>query len=193
MLPPSPRKSPRWAKRHGARIRKASPAIPPLPLIAAHGDPGSDAVRGPMRPTPQLEQCPYLRQVLSTFGAVLGRTRLMRLQGQGEVTAHVDIDYYWREHVRIHVPIQTQPEVTFYCAEQSTHMAAGDCWIFDNLACPPRCELSRTPARASRRRHRRRTRLLGAARRRPRTRHGATGLAGAAYSAEPTGATGAAL
>src|SRR5215211_7203725 len=48
-----------------------------LPLIAAGGDPANDATRGPMRPTPHLARCPYLRQVLAAFGTVLGRTRLM--------------------------------------------------------------------------------------------------------------------
>lgn len=102
-----------------------------LPLIAANGDPGDDAVRGEMRPTPHLAHLPYLRKVLESFGATLGRSRLMRLSGQGEVTPHVDIDYYWREHMRVHVPIVTQPEVRFYCGDSNIHMAAGECWIFD--------------------------------------------------------------
>lgn len=102
-----------------------------LPLIAANGDPGDDAVRGVMRPTPHLERLPYLREVLGTFGAVLGRSRLMRLSGQAEVTPHVDVDYYWRDHMRIHVPVVTQPEVLFHCGEHRIHMRAGECWIFD--------------------------------------------------------------
>ncbi len=102
-----------------------------IPLIARDGDPRSDAVQGPMRPTPELERCPYLIEVLHALGAVWGRSRLMRLSGQAEVTAHVDIDYYWREHMRVHVPVITSPEVQFHCGDQATHMAAGECWIFD--------------------------------------------------------------
>lgn len=102
-----------------------------LPLIAANGDAGNDDVRGHMQPTPHLEKMPYLREVLGSLGAVFGRSRLMRLSGQAEVTPHVDVDYYWREHIRVHVPIVTQPEVTFYCGPQQVHMAAGECWIFD--------------------------------------------------------------
>lgn len=102
-----------------------------LPLVAVDGDPGNDAVRGPMRPTPHLAQLPYLQKVLDSLGATWGRTRLMRLSGQGEVTPHVDIDYYWREHMRVHVPIVTQPEVRFFCGDSEIHMAAGECWIFD--------------------------------------------------------------
>ena len=52
-----------------------------LPLISAHGNPDSDSIAGPMRPTPYLEHCPYLMQVLERLGAVWGRTRLMKLSG----------------------------------------------------------------------------------------------------------------
>lgn len=102
-----------------------------LPLLAAGGDPGNDAAKGPMRPTPHLARCPYLRQVLASFGAVLGRTRLMRLDGNAEATPHSDTNYYWMQRVRIHVPVVTSPEVRFLCGGRSVHMAAGEAWIFD--------------------------------------------------------------
>ncbi|HET6397159.1 MAG TPA: aspartyl/asparaginyl beta-hydroxylase domain-containing protein, partial [Pseudoxanthomonas sp.] len=102
-----------------------------LTLITTHGDPDSDELSGPMRPTPALEQCPYLMQVLDALGATWGRARLMRLSGQAEVRAHVDINYYWRERMRVHVPIVTTPAVRFQCGEGEVNMAAGECWIFD--------------------------------------------------------------
>jgi hypothetical protein len=102
-----------------------------LTLISVGGDPDSDAVRGPMRPTPNLVALPLLQQVLHAIGAVWGRTRLMRLSGQAEVAEHVDISYYWREHMRVHVPIVTQPTVRFICGDSEINMAAGECWIFD--------------------------------------------------------------
>jgi hypothetical protein len=55
----------------------------------------------------------------------------MRLSGHAEVTPHVDINYYWRERVRVHVPIVTQPTVRFRCGDADINMAAGECWIFD--------------------------------------------------------------
>jgi hypothetical protein len=102
-----------------------------LTLVTTHGDPDSDELTGPMRPTPALEQCPYLMQVLENLGATWGRTRLMRLSGQAEVRAHVDINYYWRERMRVHVPIATTPSVRFQCGDGEVNMAAGECWIFD--------------------------------------------------------------
>ncbi|MGA9827371.1 MAG: aspartyl/asparaginyl beta-hydroxylase domain-containing protein, partial [Rhodanobacteraceae bacterium] len=102
-----------------------------LPLISTNGDPDDDSVAGVMRPTPYLERCPTLVAALGALGAVWGRSRLMRLSGQAEVPAHADLSYYWRERVRVHVPILTQPTVRFICGEAEVNMAPGECWIFD--------------------------------------------------------------
>lgn len=102
-----------------------------LPLLALRGDAADEGYAGPMLPTPELARCPYLMETLASFGATLGRTRLMRLAGQAEVTRHVDQGYYWAERVRIHVPITTQPTVRFECGADAINMAEGECWIFD--------------------------------------------------------------
>ena len=111
-----------------------------LPLISANGDPASNAITGPMRPTPLLERCPLMLHTLATIGAVWGRSRLMRLSGNAEVTAHVDTNYYWRERMRVHVPIVTQPTVRFICGEAELNMRPGECWILQlnrSSACNP--------------------------------------------------------
>lgn len=103
-----------------------------LPLVAAEGNPArGDALFGPMRPTRALQRCGYLREVLGSLEAVLGRVRLMRLSAGAEVDPHVDTNHYWNERVRVHVPIMTHPSVRFFCGDTHTHMAAGECWIFD--------------------------------------------------------------
>ncbi|MBS0570239.1 MAG: sulfotransferase [Proteobacteria bacterium] len=102
-----------------------------MPLIAANGNPDDDATAGPMAPTPALRACPYLRQVLAGLGSTIGRTRLMRIVGDGEVRAHADISYYWWERVRVHVPVITSAQARFQCGARAVNMAAGECWIFD--------------------------------------------------------------
>ena len=105
-----------------------------LLLVTVGGDPNSDATSGPMSATEHLRRCPYLMQVLESIGGTWGRSRLMRLSGRAEVTSHVDINYYWRERARVHVPIVTQPTVRFVCGEAEVNMRAGECWIFDTWA-----------------------------------------------------------
>jgi hypothetical protein len=102
-----------------------------LPLVAVNGDPANEEFRGEMQPTPHLERCPYVLQAISSLGATIGRTRLMRLDGNAEVSQHADSAYYWTERVRTHVPIVTQPSVRFECGDAAVNMAAGQCWIFD--------------------------------------------------------------
>lgn len=102
-----------------------------LPLVAVNGDPADETFSGIMRPTPALEACPYLRQTIAALGVTVGRSRLMRLAGQSEVSLHADQGYYWVDRVRVHVPIVTQPTVRFQCGGAEVNMAEGECWIFD--------------------------------------------------------------
>lgn len=110
---------------------QGTPGNSALPLISHGGNPLDDGLAGPMRPTPHLARCPYVQQLLAAFDAPLGRSRLMKLDAGAEVTAHVDVAYYWQQRVRIHVPVVTFPEVAFICGDATTHMAEGECWIFD--------------------------------------------------------------
>ena len=102
-----------------------------LLLLSKEGDPHDDATHGPMRPTPVLSELPYLRQVLAGLETVIGRTRLMRIAPEAEASPHVDTAYYWWDRVRVHVPVQTNPGVTFHCGPDQVHMAAGETWVFD--------------------------------------------------------------
>ena len=102
-----------------------------IALIARDGG-DNDDFDGPMAATPHLRACAYVRQVMASFGEVLGRSRLMRLAPGCEVALHVDFNYHWLSRVRIHVPVVTQPRVRFQCADQEVHMRAGECWIFNS-------------------------------------------------------------
>ena len=92
----------------------------------------NDTMRGVMRPTPHLQTCPYVRQVLASFGVVWSRSRFMRLSARSNVPEHADTSYHWFNRVRMHIPVVTWPEVRFRCGDESVHMAAGEAWLFDN-------------------------------------------------------------
>lgn len=102
-----------------------------LPLVAVDGQVTGESPVGAMAPTPLLLRSPYLMQVMESLGAVWGRTRLMRLEGNAEVTPHSDLGYYWRDRLRVHVPIVTFPQVRFRCGPAEINMAAGEAWVFD--------------------------------------------------------------
>jgi hypothetical protein len=100
-------------------------------LVSVEGGENDD-VNGPMQPTPHLERLPYVHQVLASFGVVWSRSRLMRLAAGADVPAHSDINHHWFYRVRLHVPVLTRPQVSFYCEQERVHMAPGEAWVFDN-------------------------------------------------------------
>jgi hypothetical protein len=101
-------------------------------LVTVGGQP-TDAFEGPMRPTPNLGSCPYIQEVMGELRGVWGRSRLMGLGVGAEVPEHVDCHYHWRTHLRIHVPVITNPQVEFTCGGETIHMAPGECWVFDSF------------------------------------------------------------
>jgi hypothetical protein len=102
-----------------------------IPLISLDGE-YNDAMHGPMKPTLALDRCEYIRQIMTSFGEVFGRSRLMRLEPGHTVPPHVDTNYHWFNRVRIHIPITTTEDVLFYCGDKHVHMAAGEAWIFNS-------------------------------------------------------------
>jgi hypothetical protein len=101
-------------------------------LVSPFGEP-TDDIEGPMAPTEDLKRSEYIRQIMAELGAVWGRSRLMGLAAGQEVPSHIDINYYWRTHLRIHIPVVTNPGVLFTCGDETVHMAAGECWVFDSF------------------------------------------------------------
>ena len=104
-----------------------------VPLIAKDGQP-SNAFYGTMMPTENLRRCRYIMEIMADIGAVWGRSRLMGLAPGAEVPPHVDVHYHWRTHIRVHVPVITNPGVTFTVAGKSVHMSPGECWVFDSFS-----------------------------------------------------------
>jgi hypothetical protein len=101
-------------------------------LVTPGGKPNDD-IDGPMDATPELLRCPYIQEVMAELGGVWGRSRLMGLGAGANVPFHIDINYYWRTHLRIHIPVITNPQVRFTCGEETVHMEAGECWVFDSF------------------------------------------------------------
>jgi hypothetical protein len=103
-----------------------------VPLITPGGA-ITNGFAGPMAPTEHLLACPYIMEIMADLGAVWGRSRLMGLAPASDVPEHVDVGYYWRTHVRLHIPVITNPKVEFTCDGRTVHMKAGECWAFDSF------------------------------------------------------------
>lgn len=101
-------------------------------LVTPMGE-DNDDIEGPMAARESLQQCDYVRQIMAELGGVWGRSRFMGLAAGREVPPHIDIHYYWRTHLRIHIPVITNPGVLFTCGGETVHMAAGECWIFNSF------------------------------------------------------------
>jgi len=84
----------------------------------------------------RLQRSPYTRSVLASLGGVVGNTAYMKVDPGGEVAAHFDTSPYWDARVRVHIPVQTNPNVTFSCGQlgemHQLHMEAGKVYVFDN-------------------------------------------------------------
>jgi hypothetical protein len=86
-----------------------------------------------MGPTEALGRCEYIQQIMQELDSTWGRSRLMGLEAGAVVPEHVDVHYYWRTHLRIHIPVITNPDVSFTCAGQTVHLQAGECWVLDSF------------------------------------------------------------
>jgi len=98
--------------------------------------PGGERVHsfaGPMAATEHLKRCPYMMEVMAELRGPWGRSRLMGLEPGGRVPMHIDTNYHWRTHVRIHIPLLTNPDVKFTCGGETVHMGPGECWTFDSF------------------------------------------------------------
>ena len=103
-----------------------------VPLVSVGGG-LNDEFAGPMAATEHLRRLPYVTSLMGELGGVWGRSRLMGLAPGAIVPSHVDIHYYWRTHVRIHIPVITNPGVRFMCGGDEVHMLPGESWIFDSF------------------------------------------------------------
>ena len=76
-----------------------------------------------------LAHTPYFREVLAAFRAPLKAARLMRLTPGSRIKEHHDHDLAadWGQ-ARIHVPITTNPGVTFLLNRVAVPMRPGEAW-----------------------------------------------------------------
>jgi hypothetical protein len=90
--------------------------------------------------TPLLERCPYLQEVLAAFRCPLTSVRLLRLSAGSSIREHRDYKLGFEDgEMRIHVPVETNLNVSFFLAGERVAMEEGEAWYLD-LNLPHRVE-----------------------------------------------------
>jgi quercetin dioxygenase-like cupin family protein len=86
--------------------------------------------------TPWLDRSPALRRVIDAFQCPVTTVRLMRLAAGSHIHEHNDHDLMAEMGVaRIHVPVTSNPGVTFLLNGTPVAMAPGEAWYL-RLADP---------------------------------------------------------
>lgn len=81
---------------------------------------------------PLLEQAPYVKNFLQHLPVSIKSVRLMRLHPGAVIQPHRDHGLCLeRGEARLHLPLQTNPELKFYVAEQLVPMQEGELWYIN--------------------------------------------------------------
>lgn len=90
--------------------------------------------------TELLDELPYYRELLATFDCPLTSVRLLRLAAGSSIREHRDYSLGFEDgELRVHVPVVTNPDVTFFLQGEPVPMAEGECWYL-NVNLPHRVD-----------------------------------------------------
>jgi Aspartyl/Asparaginyl beta-hydroxylase len=96
--------------------------------LALYPDPTGDEYAD----TPLLAASPELHDALARLECPLQTVRLLRLGAGATITSHRDHHLgYQHGEVRLHVPLMSGPDVTFWLDEVEVPMRPGECWYLD--------------------------------------------------------------
>lgn len=85
--------------------------------------------------TPILQQCHYFQEVLAQFACEIASVRLMALAPGGEIKEHRDAGTSLEDGItRLHIPIQSDPQVLFRIDGEFVHFSVGHTWYL-NASC----------------------------------------------------------
>ena len=94
--------------------------------------------------TPVLERLPYAHEVMAAFQCPLTSVRFLKLAAGSNILEHCDLRLSSHHgEARIHVPVVTNDDVTFFLDGERVPMAEGEVWYLD-LELPHRVE-NRSP------------------------------------------------
>jgi quercetin dioxygenase-like cupin family protein len=84
------------------------------------------------RDTELLARTPYFREVLNAFECPLLAVRLLRLEAGSRIREHRDYNLSIEDgEFRVHVPVQTNPDLLFVLGGERVTMPAGTAWYLN--------------------------------------------------------------
>lgn len=87
---------------------------------------------GQYQDTPLLLACPYLQSVLNFFQCEKTAVRLMKLHAGAVIKEHRDTALCFEEgEARLHIPVITNPGVSFYLDDEKLQLKEGECWYMN--------------------------------------------------------------
>lgn len=98
-------------------------------LVGNLDQPLPECREGTMQPTPALGKVPELSALLAETGAVIGRTRLLRLSGGTATPLKHDLDAYWQHRARLIFVIDEGLHLE--SGEQTLEAPPGSVWLLD--------------------------------------------------------------
>ncbi|MDJ0654924.1 MAG: aspartyl/asparaginyl beta-hydroxylase domain-containing protein [Xanthomonadales bacterium] len=118
----------------GVALRGPAGAIHPIQQLTAN--PGTQAWSN----TALYRSCPYFARVMESFRCELLSVRLLRLGPGSMIREHTDHSLSFEDgEVRLHVPVQTNPNIRFWLENQLIPLRAGETWYL-NVNLPHRVE-----------------------------------------------------
>lgn len=118
-------------------VNKAIKSWKSIPLRSFNGKEGKEGNEGgginnspdPSRfmDTKVMDQCPYIKEILSSLNVPVLKVRLMKLDPNNLLPEHVD-QFRDDRIFRMHIPIITHPDVLFYVENNPVHVPEGSLW-----------------------------------------------------------------
>ena len=82
--------------------------------------------------TAMLARCAYIPEVLAAFRCELESARFLRLGAGANIREHRDYQLGFEDgFIRLHIPVQTNPQVEFFLDGQSVEMREGEAWYLN--------------------------------------------------------------
>lgn len=82
--------------------------------------------------TPLLAHCPEIQKCINTLQCEKQSIRVLNLKPNATIKEHRDIGLcYEQGEARIHIPLQTNPHISFLLAGETMTLQEGECWYMN--------------------------------------------------------------